>query len=143
MSTQTSPQKTLVSWVDWLREHPKSNGKVGTVGWCFGGGWSLNTAIATPVEASVIYYGRCAKGPDEVKTIQGPVMGHFATEDKFINREMVQIFEQSMDAAGKTYTNFWYEADHAFANPTSTAHDSEDANLAWSRTLEFFQQHLA
>ena len=135
--------ETLTTWVDWLREHPKSNGKVGTVGWCFGGGWSLNASIATPVDATVIYYGRCAKGADEVKSLKGPVMGHFATRDEWINKAMVSGFEKAMDAAGKTYTNFWYKANHGFANPTTSNHDAEDAMLAWSRTLEFFQEHLS
>ncbi len=134
--------ETLVTWVEWLRNHPKSNGKVGTVGWCFGGGWSLNASIATPVDATVIYYGRCAKGAEEVKSLNGPVMGHFATQDQWINMEMVSGFEAAMDAAGKSYSNFWYEADHGFANPTTARHDAEDAMLAWDRTLGFFQQHL-
>ena len=134
--------ETLDSWVQWLRNHPKSNGKVGTVGWCFGGGWSLNASLATPVEATVIYYGRCAKSTEEVQNLKGPVMGHFATRDQFINQEMVGGFEKSMDAAGKSYSNFWYEADHGFANPTTARHDAEDAMLAWDRTVEFFQKHL-
>ena len=134
--------ETLTTWVEWLRDHPKSNGKVGTVGWCFGGGWSLNASLATPVDATVIYYGRCAKGRDEVKSLSGPVMGHFATRDQWINQEMVSGFEKAMDAAGKTYTNFWYEADHGFANPTTERHDAEDAQLAWNRTVEFFRQNL-
>ncbi len=133
----------LVTWINWLREHPKSNGKVGTVGWCFGGGWSLNASIATPVEATVIYYGRCGKSADEVASLIGPVLGHFATQDQFINQDMVSRFETSMDAAGKTYTNHWYEADHGFANPTTTRHDAEDTMLAWSRTLDFFKIHLS
>ncbi len=132
----------LVTWIEWLRGHPESNGKVGTVGWCFGGGWSLNASLATPVDATVIYYGRCEKGAEEVAGLKGPVLGHFATRDQFINRDMVSAFERSMNAAGKSYVNHWYEADHGFANPTTTRHDAEDAALAWSRTLEFFHQHL-
>ncbi len=134
---------TLSAWIQWLREHPGSTGKVGTVGWCFGGGWSLNASIATPVDATVIYYGRCAKSAEETRNLHGPVMGHFATRDKWINQEMVAGFEMAMDASGKPYQNFWYEADHAFANPTSVRHDAQDAMLAWSRTLEFFRTHLS
>ncbi len=134
--------ETLTTWIDWLRNHPKGNGKVGTVGWCFGGGWSLNASLVSAVDATVIYYGRCAKSAEEVSKLQGPVLGHFATQDQFIDMEMVSGFEKSMDAAGKTYTNHWYEADHGFANPTTSRHDAEDAMLARSRTLEFFAQHL-
>ena len=133
---------TMVSWVAWLKGHDKGNGKIGTVGWCFGGGWSLNTGVATPVDATVVYYGRVNRTAEELKALKGPVLGHFATQDKWINQEMVSGFEAAMKAAGKTATNYWYEADHAFANPTSARYDEADAKLAWDRTLSFFASIL-
>ena len=133
---------TLVSWVAWLKGHEGATGKVGTVGWCFGGGWSLNTGIATPVDATVVYYGRVNRTAEDLKALKGPVLGHFATQDQWINKEMVSGFEAAMKAAGKTATNHWYEADHAFANPTSARYDEADAKLAWERTLAFFAANL-
>lgn len=133
---------TLVSWVAWLKGHEGAIGKVGTVGWCFGGGWSLNTGIATPVDATVVYYGRVNRAAEDLKALKGPVLGHFATQDQWINKEMVSGFEAAMKAAGKTATNHWYEADHAFANPTSARYDEADAKLAWERTLAFFAANL-
>ena len=133
---------TLVSWVAWLKGHEGATGKVGTVGWCFGGGWSLNTGIATPVDATVAYYGRVNRTAEDLKALKGPVLGHFATQDQWINKEMVSGFEAAMKAAGKTATNHWYEADHAFANPTSARYDEADAKLAWERTLAFFAANL-
>ncbi|MDX1710967.1 MAG: dienelactone hydrolase family protein [Rhodovibrionaceae bacterium] len=133
---------TLVAWVDWLKAHEASTGKVGTVGWCFGGGWSLNAAIAAPVDATVVYYGRVNRGAEDLANLKGPVLGHFATRDQWINEAMVGKFESAMDEAGKPYESHWYTADHAFANPTSARYDEEDAKLAWSRTLAFFAQHL-
>ncbi len=133
---------TLASWIAWLREHPKSSGKIGTVGWCFGGGWSLNASIAAPVDATVVYYGRVNRTAEDLKALEGPVLGHFATRDKWINREMVGAFEAAMAAAGKRVTSYWYEADHAFANPTGARYDEEDAELAWRRTLDFFRANL-
>ncbi|MFQ5775910.1 MAG: dienelactone hydrolase family protein [Kiloniellaceae bacterium] len=133
---------TLASWVAWLRRHPKATGKVGTVGWCFGGGWSLNASIAAPVEATVIYYGRVDRPAEDLKSLEGPVLGHFATRDKWIDEEMVAGFERAMRAAGKSLEVHWYEADHAFANPTGARYDAEDAQLAWRRTLAFFRKHL-
>ncbi len=135
--------RQLVAAAEWLRKHPKGNGKVGTVGWCFGGGWSLNTSLATPIDATVIYYGSVKKTADELKPLQGPVLGHFATLDKSINAEMVSGFEKAMAEAGKRdLTVHWYEADHAFANPTSARYDQEDTALAWQRTLAFLRKHL-
>jgi len=133
---------TVKAWAEWLLDHVKGNGKLGTVGWCFGGGWSLNTALAAPVDACCIYYGRVNKNADQLRTLKGPVMGHFATRDKWINADMIGGFERAMDTAAKTYTTHWYEADHAFANPTGTRYDEEDAKLAWTRTLTFFAKHL-
>ena len=135
--------EALSTWVGWLRRRPGGNGKVGTVGWCFGGGWSLNTAIATPVDATVIYYGNVAKSADEVAGISGPVLGHFATLDGWINAEMVGGFQKAMTTAGKTdLTIHWYVANHAFANPSGGRYDEENAALSWARTLSFFHQHL-
>ncbi|MGB5708407.1 MAG: dienelactone hydrolase family protein [Arenicellales bacterium] len=135
----------LVSWIDYLRKHSATNGKVGTVGWCFGGGWSLNSSLATPVDATVIYYGNVKKEASELGDLASPVLGHFATKDGWINQEMVGGFEQAMKSAGKgdAMTVHWYEADHAFANPTSARYDAEDAALSWERTSAFFKQHLS
>ncbi len=133
---------TLVSWVRWLRAHEGSSGKIGTVGWCFGGGWSLMTGIKAPVEATVVYYGNVKRTADEVKSLQGPVLGHFATRDKWINQNMVSGFEAAMTGAGKPFETHWYEADHAFANPSSGRYDEADAKLSWTRTVEFFAKHL-
>lgn len=135
----------LVTLIDFLKSHDHSTGKVGTIGWCFGGGWSLNASLATPVDATVIYYGRCNKTPQEVATLQSPVLGHFGTQDKSINAEMVGTFEASMNAAGKAdqLTVHWYDANHAFANPTGSRYDEEDAALAWTRTVAFFKDHLS
>jgi carboxymethylenebutenolidase len=133
---------TLVSWAAWLEGRKNSSGKLGTVGWCFGGGWSLMTGIKTPVDATVVYYGNVARTAAELKSLQGPVLGHFASRDKWINEKMVAGFEAQMAAAGKQLTAHWYEAEHAFANPTGARYDEADAKLAWQRTLAFFEQHL-
>ena len=133
----------LATVVGWLRKHEKGTGKVGTIGWCFGGGWSLNASVAAPVDATVIYYGRVTNPASELKALSGPVLGHFATKDKWINGKMVGGFEAAMKTAGKTdLTVSWYVAQHAFANPTSARYDEEDAELAWTRTLAFYQKHL-
>jgi len=134
--------QTLDVWVRWLREHALPGGKVATIGWCFGGGWALNASLASPIDATVIYYGDVAKTAEELASLQGPVLGHFALHDQWINKQMVSGFEAAMDAAGKPYTNYWYDAQHAFANPTSARYDAGDAALAWQRTSDFLKQEL-
>jgi len=133
---------TLGTWVRWLKTHDLSTGKLGTVGWCFGGGWSLNASLAEPADATVVYYGRVGGTPERLTRLKGPVLGHYATNDQWINKQMVSAFEAAMDKAGKPYTSHWYEANHAFANPSSGRYDQADAQLAWRRTLEFFAVNL-
>jgi carboxymethylenebutenolidase len=134
---------TLVSWIQWLRTSQNGTGAVATLGWCFGGGWSLNASLATPVEATVIYYGRVEQPADRLARLKGPVLGHFATRDANINRPMVEAFERAMKEAGKALTVYWYDADHAFANPSGGRYDEADAALAWERTLTFLRHNLA
>jgi len=133
---------TLAGWIEWLRVHDASNRRIGTVGWCFGGGWSLNASIATPVEATVVYYGRVTRKSEDLKKLAGPVLGHFGTRDGFIDAAMVSAWEAEMGKAGKAFTTHWYDADHGFANPTSARYDEADAKLAWERTLAFFGKQL-
>ena len=132
--------ETVKAGVKWLKAHEKATGKVGTIGWCFGGGLSLDASIATPVDATVVYYGRVDAAA--LKGLKGPVLGHFATGDQWINQKMVSAFEAEMDKAGKAYKSHWYEAQHAFANPTSARYDKQDAKLAWQRTMAFFKENL-
>ena len=135
----------LATAIGYLRTLDGSNGKVGTVGWCFGGAWSLNASIAAPVDATVIYYGRVTRPAADLGNISGPVMGHFGTQDNFINAEMVDGFTAEMGKIGKAgdLTVHWYDANHAFANPSGARYDQADAALAWRRTLEFCAKHLA
>lgn len=134
---------TLTAWVDWLKADSRTTGKVGVVGWCFGGGWALNASIAAPVDATVIYYGRVERSAEDLAKLNGPVLGHFAEQDQWINQEMVGRFEAAMEEAGKSLEVHWYSANHAFANPTGANYDREDAQQAWTRTLEFFRQNLS
>ena len=133
----------LTAMARWLKAHEHGTGKLGTIGWCFGGGWSLNTSLAAAVDATVIYYGNVTKRAAELAPLAGPVLGHFATRDRHIDAAMVAGFEAAMAAAGKTgLTVHWYEAGHAFANPPGARYDEADAGLAWTRSLAFFSEHL-
>jgi len=136
----------LVSWIDDLtgagKQTGMTTGKLGTLGWCFGGGWSLNAALATPTDACVVYYGRVNKTAAELAPLACPVLGHFATKDRWINKAMVEDFEAAMSEAGKTYEVFWYDANHAFANPTGARYDAADARLAWQRTMAYLEEQL-
>ena len=133
---------TLASWIAWLRRHQRGIGKVATVGWCYGGGWSLRASLAAPVDATVIYYGRVPSDATVLAGLKGPVMGHFGAKDRFINREMVDLFVDAMKRSGKSVEVYWYDADHAFANPTGARYDQKDAQVARERTMGFLKAHL-
>lgn len=100
-----------------------------TMGWCFGGGWSLQAAIlgGPKTRACVIYYGMPEEDVAKLGQLSTDVCGIFATKDKWINREVVSKFEKNMAAAGKTVANHWYEADHAFANPSGPRYQKREA----------------
>ncbi len=134
---------TLTSWATWLRQHTRvANGKVGVIGWCFGGAWSLNASLATPMDATVIYYGRVDRPAEDLRRLSGPVQGHFATRDTFITPAMAEAFEAGLKDIGHPHEIYHYEADHAFANPSGNRFDQEDAQLAWQRTMAFLDRTL-
>lgn len=119
--------------------------KVGTIGWCFGGGWSLQTALALPsdVDATVIYYGRLVTEQDALAPLEMPILGLFGAEDQGIPVDSVNAFEASLNALGKDAAVHIYQgADHAFANPSGTNYQAEPAQDAWAKTLAFFEAHL-
>ena len=134
--------ETMSSWVDWLFKNPNCNGKVASIGWCFGGGMALQAALDRPLDAAVVYYGNVARSADELKALKGPVLGQFANEDQWINPKMVDGFEAAMKQAGKKLEDYRYDTNHAFANPTGDHYDAEDARLAWDRTVAFLKATL-
>ncbi len=142
---QVKPEEaldTLVGWIDWLRQQSFCTGRIATLGWCFGGGWSLQASLARPIDATVIYYGRVVETADRLAALKGPVLGHFATRDQYITPAMVDGFEAEMAQAKKPLELYRYDADHAFANPTGNHYHRDDANRAWDRTLAFLGRTL-
>jgi carboxymethylenebutenolidase len=120
--------------------------RIGSLGWCFGGGWSLNAAMLFPEEldAAVIYYGQVTDDEDRLRPISAPILGLFGAEDKGIPVDSVRGFEEALERLRKNYTIHVYEgADHAFANPTGNAYNAEAAEDAWEKTLEFLDLHLS
>ncbi|HEV8700696.1 MAG TPA: dienelactone hydrolase family protein [Candidatus Polarisedimenticolia bacterium] len=133
----------LKAAVAFLAKHPKTTGKVGAVGFCWGGGMAGELAVQSPdLRAAVVYYGRQPRTAD-VPRITAPLLLHYAGLDTRIN-EGVPAFEEALKQAGKKYTLYLYpDVQHAFHNDTSEArYDKEAARLSWSRTVAFFKEHL-
>jgi carboxymethylenebutenolidase len=120
--------------------------RVGSLGWCFGGGWSLNTAKLFPddLDASVIYYGQVTDDLEVLRPIATPILGLFAAEDNGIKRESVESFEAALTHLYKAHEIHIYpEVGHAFANPTGVNYNAAAAEDAWRRTLEFLGRYLS
>ncbi len=126
-----------------LMARDDSSDKIGAVGFCYGGGVCNALAVAYPeLSASVPFYGRHAKAED-VPRIKAPLLLHFGELDKRIN-EGWPAYEAALKANDKDYTAYVYPAaNHGFHNDTTPRYDQEAAELAWSRTIDFFKEHLA
>lgn len=130
--------------VAYLKGRPDSNGKVGAVGFCWGGGAVNNLAVNEPsLNAGVAYYGGQPKAED-VPKINAAMMMHYGGLDERINAG-IPAYEAALKQAGKTYEIHVYEgANHAFNNDTNAArYDKAAADLAWSRTVGFLKKNLA
>jgi len=115
-----------------------------SVGWCFGGGWSLQSALlgGKQTVGCVMYYGMPEKDVTKLKTLNSDVLGLFAEQDKWINPEVVKQFEKDMAAAGKKVTVKEYPADHAFANPSNPKYNKELATDAHQKALAYLKARL-
>jgi carboxymethylenebutenolidase len=119
--------------------------KIGVIGWCFGGGWSLATALLVPdkIGATVIYYGHLETDPAKLATLKSPILGSFGAEDQSIPVATVREFESALKKLGKPVEIKIYDgAGHAFANPSGGNYRPEAAKDAWQRTTAFFARHL-
>jgi carboxymethylenebutenolidase len=121
-----------------------SNAKIATIGWCFGGGQSMQAALTATSQAAacVIYYGMPEDNLDRLKGLNCDVLDIWPTQDQWINKEVTEKFKTNMAAAGKKLTVKPYDADHAFANPSNPKHNKEFTADAYKSTLEFFKARL-
>lgn len=118
-----------------------NDARIFSLGWCFGGGYALQTAIAAGKQAAgcVMYYGMPETDRTKLKALNCSVLGLFASQDKWINPDVVKTFQDNIDKAGKKLTVKSYNADHAFANPSNPHYDrvsAEDANQTAVRFIK-------
>ncbi|MEM9502283.1 MAG: YghX family hydrolase [Pseudomonadota bacterium] len=127
---------------EFLADHADTTGRIGCVGFCYGGGVCNAMAVAYPeLGASVPFYGRQASAED-VPNIQAPLLLQYAELDDRIN-EGWPAYEAALQEHGKTYTvHFYPGTNHGFHNDSTPRHDEAAADLAWERTIDFFNTHL-
>jgi carboxymethylenebutenolidase len=133
----------FVAAAELLRSHPQSNGKVGVVGFCFGGGVCNNLAVRLPwLAASAPFYGRQPSAAD-VPKINAVIQAHYAGLDTRINGGWPD-YEAALKKNGKKHEAFIYEnTNHGFHNDSTPRYDEAAAKLAWSRTIDLFKANLA
>ena len=121
-----------------------NSSKIYTIGWCFGGGWSLQASLLAGSQAAgcVMYYGMPEKDPEKLKTLHADVLGIFANKDQWINSKVVDEFAATMKDVGKKLTLKRYDADHAFANPSNPAFDKNAKDDAYRNAISFFRERM-
>jgi len=121
---------------------PKAH--IATIGWCFGGGWSLQTSLLAGRQAvgCVMYYGMPEQDVNRLKTLHADVLGNFANKDQWINPKVVAKFDSGMKVAGKKLYLHQYDADHGFANPSNPIYNSDATKDAYEHTIAFLKARL-
>jgi carboxymethylenebutenolidase len=136
--------QNLKGAVGYLRGHDSVDASsIGALGWCFGGGFSLQLALNEQLNATGIYYGSLVTEPQTLSVIEWPVLGVFGSADRSISVEQVRGFEAALDQNGIENEIYVYEGvGHAFANPSGASYAPEETADAWNKTLSFFDRHL-
>lgn len=136
--------ENLDAAIDYLKGE-RSADRLGVIGWCFGGAWSLNISLASAdeIDATVIYYGHLETDPAAISDLNHPVLGIFGEEDEGIPVEDAHEFEAALQEIGVEHEIHIYEgADHAFANPSGNNYNAEAAEDAWEKTTSFLDRTL-
>jgi len=134
--------KNYVAAVRYLKTHPRSTGKVGCMGFCWGGGMTNQVAVNCPsLDAAVPFYGR-QPAPKDVPKIKASLLIHYAGNDQRINAG-IEAFEEALKKTSAEYSIYMYEGTgHAFFNDTGSRYNKDAAELAWERTIAFLKEKL-
>jgi carboxymethylenebutenolidase len=124
-------------------DYTGKDARIGTIGWCMGGGWSLQTALlaGNKADACVMYYGQPETSVEKLRKLNAPVLFVFAKQDQWINQKVVDDFQKNMKEAGKKLTVLTYDADHAFANPSNPKYNKTAAGDAHKEVLSFLKEN--
>ena len=138
---QGADEKRLENIVNGALTYAGKKAKVASIGWCFGGGWSLKSAILSKKQAvgSVMYYGMPVQDVEKLKTLNCDVLGLFATEE-WISKKVIEEFAVNMKTANKSLNYKIFEAEHAFANPSNPKFDEKAATEANAMAVKFLKE---
>ena len=141
---QAAKTERLESIIKGAIAYAGTDAKIYTVGWCFGGMWSLQSTLLAGKQAAgcVMYYGRPENNIEKLKTLNCDVIGFFGNKDRSPSPEVVNKFEADMQAAGKKLTTHKYDAGHGFANPSNPIFNKEAAADAHAKAVAFIKERL-
>jgi carboxymethylenebutenolidase len=125
-------------------DYAGEDASIATIGWCFGGGWSLKASLLLEEKAAgcVIYYGMPVRDSAQLTALRCDVLGIFASRDRWITPEIAEEFRQLVESTDNNISTHVFKADHAFANPSSSRYDQEDAAQARALTRTFLRQRF-
>jgi carboxymethylenebutenolidase len=132
----------MVAIIKGAIEHAGKQAKIYSVGWCFGGMWSLQTAIlaGTQAKGSIMFYGRPETNLEKLKSINCDIIGFFGNKDQSPSPAVVAEFEKNMQSVGKKLETYKYEAGHGFANPSNPSFNAEAAADAYKNAISFLKE---
>ena len=135
--------KRMVAIIQGAIKHAGESPNIYSVGWCFGGMWSLQTAIlaGSKAKGSVMFYGRPETNIEKLKTINCDIIGFFGNKDQSPSPAVVSEFEKNMETANKKLETNKYEAGHGFANPSNPNFNAEAAADAYKKAIAFLKSH--
>jgi carboxymethylenebutenolidase len=134
----------LINIIKGAIEYAGSDAEISTIGWCFGGAWSLQASIIAGPQgkACVMFYGRPETNIERLKMLNADVIGFFGNKDKSPSPEMVDAFLKNMEEAGKKLEVHRYDAGHGFANPSNPNYNKEATEDARKKAREFLQKRI-
>ncbi len=138
-----SDMNRMTAIIQGAIKHAGSKASIYSVGWCFGGMWSLQTAIlaGTQAKGSVMFYGRPETNLEKLKSIQCDIIGFFGNKDQAPSPAMVDAFEKNMKEAGKNLNINRYDAGHGFANPSNPSFNAEAKTDSYAKAIAFLKAH--
>lgn len=141
---QSTKQERAEAIIQGAFTYMGKKAKVASIGWCFGGGWSLQTSILAGKrsKACIMYYGMPEKDTKRLKKLKAAVLGIFASREKWITTEIVKKFEENMKSLKKEIQVKNYDAEHAFANPSNPNYHKVYADEAFGKSIKFLKERL-
>jgi carboxymethylenebutenolidase len=142
--TKNTKEERIRAIISGAIDYAGKTSRIQTIGWCYGGGWSLQAALmcGPSLKGCVMYYGMPETDKHKLMKLSAPLLGFFAQKDQWITPQAVNEFKFTLEEMKKDVTIYFYDADHAFANPSNPNHDAKAADDAWMKAIAFINANF-